>query len=164
MAIAPPLPDWTAEVSTRAPCSIVTVFASCLLLAAASALALIPACVELFTCVPPETAVLARPTLTCPPPLAPVALVVELLAKVMSVPIRLTWPPWPVLLLAVTLPAWVTVLATNSIVPPLFTKLLAEILPVFLMTVAISWLAEPAAITTKPPLTSTTRLFSIKPW
>ena len=38
----------------------------------------------------------------------------------------------------------------------------AEILPVFLITLAISWLADPAAITTRPPLTSTTRLFSTR--
>ena len=43
IAIEPPLPDWVAEVSIKAPCSIVTVLASCLLLAAASALALMPA-------------------------------------------------------------------------------------------------------------------------
>ena len=66
------------------------------------------------------------------------------------------------MLLALTVPAWVTLAATNSITPPLLTMVDAEIRPVFLITEPISWLADPAATTIRPPETSITRLFSIK--
>ena len=55
MAIAPPLPDWVADVSISAFSSMVTVLASCLVFAAASALALMLAWVGVFTWLPPDT-------------------------------------------------------------------------------------------------------------
>ena len=64
MAMAPPLPELVDEVSIKASCSMVTVWANCLFWAAWFAFALIPAWVGAFTCVPPDTAVAARPMLT----------------------------------------------------------------------------------------------------
>ena len=60
IAMAPPLPVWVDEVSIKASCSMVTVWANCLFWAAWFALALIIAWVfwlllGAFTCVPPLT-------------------------------------------------------------------------------------------------------------
>ena len=55
IAMAPPLPVWVDDVSIKALSSMVTVCANCLFWAAWFALALIPAWVGTFTCVPPDT-------------------------------------------------------------------------------------------------------------
>jgi hypothetical protein len=64
IAMAPPLPVLVDEVSIKAFSSMMTVWANCLFRAAWFALALIPAWVGVFTWLPPDTWVFARPILT----------------------------------------------------------------------------------------------------